>query len=181
MYALSIVESAKKLRREGNTYSDIQKILDSDFHKSTLSLWFKDIKLNLDEQSRLKQNIDKKLKIAQEKFVANSKIRRIKYFGLLKKRNAHLLPLINSDIQKLLLSILYLGEGAKTKSTQNLSLASSNPKIIELYLSLLKTCFILDNSKFRIRIQCRSDQNIEKLEDYWKNITKISSKQFYPT
>jgi len=88
---------------------------------------------------------------------------------------------IDIYLYKLLLSILYLGEGAKYGRSSTLTLGSSNPLIIKLYLKLLKKSFTIDNSKFRVRIQCRFDQNIKKLEKYWKETTAIEKKQFYPT
>jgi len=39
----------------------------------------------------------------------------------------------------------------------------------------------MDDTKFRVRIQCRFDQSIKDLENYWENITSINRKQFYPT
>ena len=103
------------------------------------------------------------------------------YLNSLINRNTHMLESIDSKVQKLLLSILYLGEGAKYKSTKSLMLANSNPNIIRLFLKLLKNCYNIDDSKFRVRIQCRYDQNTELIEDYWRDITKINRKQFYPT
>jgi len=79
------------------------------------------------------------------------------------------------------LSVLYLGEGAKYGRSSTLTLGSSNHLIIKLYLKLLKNSFAMDDTKFRVRIQCRFDQSIKDLENYWENITSINRKQFYPT
>lgn len=181
MYARELIESARKLRLQGKTYSDIQKSLNRNFHKSTLSYWFKDLKLTSQQEKILKINVDTKLKISQRKAWKINKRRRIIYLNSLKDKNLYLLPILNKDVQKLLLAMLYLGEGAKSKSTKYLSLGSSNSKIVKLYLMLLGNCFKIDNSKFRIRIQCRDDQNIYLLEKYWQNLTKIPKEQFYPT
>ena len=181
MHSISTIQSARLLRTQGKTYSDIQRILKQGFHKSTLSYWFKDLDLTTEQKALLKTNVDKKLIIAQKKWQKLSKERRVIYFNKLKNKNLFLLPKIDNHIQKLILSVLYLGEGSKSKSTQNLSLGSSSPKIIKLYLSLLKSCFQTDISKFRIRIQCRDDQDITKLENFWHEVTQISKNQFYPT
>jgi hypothetical protein len=178
---LELKNKARKLRIKGNTYSDINKILRKTIPKSTLSTWFKKIKLTPKQQLNLEGNISRKLMKSQKKAWRVNKRRRSLYLKGLSDKNVFLLQRLDKDIQKLLLSILYLGEGAKSKSTQFLSLGSSNSKIIKLYFSLLRNCFEIDDSKFRIRIQCRADQNIRELESYWKNITKISKKQFYPT
>lgn len=180
-YPISIIDSARNLRLQGNTYSDIQKVLKQNFNKSTLSHWFKDLKLTKEQTTILEHNVNKKLIQAQLKSQMMNKERRITYFNGLRDKNIHLLPAIDAKVQKLLLSILYLGEGAKSKSTKHLSLGSSNPNIIKLYLSLLNNCFDIKKEKFRIRVQCRNDQNIEELESFWQKITKISKEQFYPT
>ena len=77
------------------------------------------------------------------------------------------------------MSVLYLGEGAKHKTHRALTLGSSNPNIILFYLKMLRNCYALDESKFRIYIQCRCDQDIPKLESYWSKLTKIPPKKFY--
>ena len=172
---------AIKLRREGHTYSEILNLLEKKISKSTLSYWIKNIKMTSLQKRRLQNNIDVKLKKAQQAALKTNKHRRKQHLDDLKNKNLYLTKKLDLDIQKLLLSMLYLGEGAKTKGTQFLSLGSSNPKIIKLYLFLLKNCFTLDESKFRIRIQCRADQNIKALENYWHNVTKIPKNLFYPT
>lgn len=169
------------LRLHGRTYSEINSILPKKVPKSTLSVWFKDLKFTKVQKQALDKNILNKIQRAQKLAVKIVKIRRKEKLNKLKVKNEYLLPLINLNTQKIMLSILYLGEGSKSKSSQSLNLGSTNPKIIQLYLTLLTNCFKTDKSKFRVRIQCRSDQNIELLESYWQNITKIPRKQFYPT
>jgi hypothetical protein len=43
----------------------------------------------------------------------------------------------------------------------------------------LRYCYNIDESKFRCTIQCRADQDIQKLEKFWSEATNISLKQFY--
>ncbi len=174
-------QKAINLRLKGKTYSEINKILRKNIPKSTLSEWFKKLTFSADQKKLLEDNIADKLKIAQLKAWKINKQRRRQYLNNLKVKNLPLLKYLNTDVQKLLLSILYLSEGAKTKSTQSLSLGSSNPEIIKLFLYLLKQNFHIDSSKFRARIQCRADQNKVALEDYWYKFTKIPKKQFYST
>jgi len=174
-------KNAVKLRLQGNTYSDINKKLKKNIPKSTLSEWFRVLHFNSEQKLLLKQRTTQKLRMSQLKALRVNKRQRIAYLKGLKEKNKYLLKFLNTDTKKLLLAILYLGEGAKTRSTQFLSLGSSNPQIIRFYLLLLKECFEINNSKFRIRIQCRADQDIKKLETYWQRITKIPKKQFYPT
>ena len=49
------------------------------------------------------------------------------------------------------------------------------------FLKLFKNCYNIDESKFRVRIQCRFDQNVDALVEFWHEVTKIKKEQFYPT
>lgn len=176
-----LIYNVRKLRKKGETYGYIQKTLGVTIPKSTLFYWCKDIILPADYKEKIKQlNLIQLKKIRPLALLINSQKRK-KYLASLLKRNTHLLEKIDIPIQKLLLAILYLGEGAKHKSSQMLTLGSSDEKIIKFYLKLLKNCYNTDESKFRVRIQCRFDQNKKSLEEFWQNITKIKKEQFYPT
>jgi len=83
----------------------------------------------------------------------------------------------HKDVAKIILVMLYLCEGSKRKGS--LMFGNSNPAIIRLFLSTLRQCYAIDESKFRITLQCRADQNINALERYWSEITGVPSEQFY--
>ncbi len=172
---------AQNLRAKGKTYREIQKILQVKIPKSTLSYWCEDISLPAWYGDKLR-NINKThlQRIRKLALITNKKIRE-EYLSSLLKRNIHLLKKLDIPIQKLILSILYLGEGAKYKSTQVLTLGNSNPTIIKFYLTLLKNCYNIDEEKIRARVQCRFDQKVKTLERFWQNLTQIKSKQFYPS
>lgn len=99
----------------------------------------------------------------------------------LKAKNESLVEYLNKDVSKLLLSVLYLGEGGKHKSSRKLSLGNSDPKVIKFYLNLLRKCFSISEDKLRARVQCRADQNVEELEEYWHEVTGIPLSQFHKT
>jgi len=172
-------EGAIKLRKKGLVYSEIQKKLKINIPKSTLSTWFKGLKISKEAQLRINNTCSLKLKKAHEAALKTKKIKRKKYFNDLKKKVSHLLKYLNNiDIAKIALAVLYLGEGAKTRKG-SLMLGNSDPKIIKLFLDLLRKCYKIDESKFRCTLQCRSDQDISKLEKFWSEITGISLEQFY--
>lgn len=181
MYKKTLIFQAKQLRKKGLTYNEINKDLGTRILKNTLSYWCKDIILPNWYRDKLIKINKKNLIKARTAAININKIKRKKFLLFLKEKNLPLVEKINTSLQKLLLSILYLGEGAKSLIASTLTLGSSNALIVKLYLKLLKNCYPIDNSKFRVRIQCRFDQNIKNLEDYWRNVTKIDKKQFYPT
>jgi hypothetical protein len=172
---------AIKLRKLGNTYSDINRQLNTTISKATFAEWFKNVNLTTQEQQKLQKNIENKLVKARDKSKSTRRLKKKLYFQSLKDKNNLLLKNISRETQKIILSILYLGEGSKSKTSQNFSLGNSNPNIIRFYIQLLKTCFKTDESKFRIRIQCRADQDIKNLENFWLKTTRVHRSQMYPT
>lgn len=51
--------------------------------------------------------------------------------------------------------------------------------MIGLFLKLLRQCYEIDEKKFRFTLQCRADQNVKKLEDYWSKVTRIPLSQCF--
>lgn len=169
---------AIELRKKGKTYLEIRKELKKPIPKSTLSLWCKNFLLDPIYKDAIEFSMKKNIHKGRAVALAVKKVKRDKYLSDVKKRIVHLGELIaNKDVAKIALAILYLGEGAKTKSS--LMFGNSDPKVVELFLRLLRHCYIVDENKFRCTLQCRADQDIEKLEKFWSSTTKIPRNKFY--
>jgi hypothetical protein len=169
-----------RFRKQGKTYSEIQKKLKSIIPKSTLSYWCRNISLPRGYKRKIgeynKFNLIKARKIA---LVVN-KIKRGKYLQAVLNRNLHLeTALKNRDTAKIALAMLYLGEGSKDSKRGSLMFGNSDPFIVSLFLRLLRCCYNINEGKFRCTLQCRADQNIKKLERFWFRITGIPLSQFY--
>ena len=91
------------------------------------------------------------------------------------------LSLRNQEIGKLACGLLYLCEGSKYPSTRCLAFGNSDPAIIKAFLNLLRKYFHIRENKLRCRITPRWDQNIDELQSFWSNITKIPLGKFYKT
>ena len=85
-----------------------------------------------------------------------------------------------TNVAKIALSMLFLGEGSKTH-TATVMFGNSNPIIISLFLKFLRKCYPVAESKLRCTVQCRADQNPQELKKFWAGITAIPLKQFYKT
>lgn len=172
---------AIKLRKLGLTYSLIQEQLDVKIPKSTLSFWFKNIKLSstaIEKNKRLSTLATEKSRILA---VKANKIKRQKYLDSLSNRYEYLKESINNkDTALIALTMIYLGEGGKSK-TGSVSIGNSDQNVIRLFLYLLNICFDIDKSKFRCTVQCRADQNTQELEKFWSKTTSIPLAQFYKT
>lgn len=168
-----------RLRKQGKTFSEIKNILKVTIPESTLSYWCRKVSLPLEYYKKIKIlneiNREKGRKIA----LKTNKYNREKYLQSVNNRIIHLrAALKNRDTAKIALAMLYLGEGGK-KQRGSLMFGNSDPFILSLFLRLLRYCYNISESKFRCTLQCRADQNIRKLENFWSKITKISLTQFY--
>ncbi|OGM95402.1 hypothetical protein A2524_04310 [Candidatus Wolfebacteria bacterium RIFOXYD12_FULL_48_21] len=178
-YDALIKTKAISLRKGGKTYNEINKALDTFIPKSTISYWFKNITLSKKQKERIDGNISKNIKLAQKKALLVNKKNRQNYLLSIHNRVKHLdATLLNRDVAKIALAMLYLGEGSKT-NRGSLMFGNSDPEIIKLFLRFLRECYILDESKFRCTVQCRADQNVKKLEKFWSNSTKVPLRLFY--
>ncbi|MFC1788033.1 hypothetical protein ACFLZY_02330 [Patescibacteria group bacterium] len=176
-----IRQQVTELRKQGYTYSEIQKEVGI-LPKSTLSYWCKDIRIP-DEilQQKIKRNKEK-LKLAREKALKSNENKRDKYLAELVKRTEYFAQTMNNnDVAKIALAMLYLGEGSKNPKRGCVCLGNSDPKVIQIFLDLLRYCYIINESKFRCTIQCRDDQNEDDLMKFWHKITNVPYSQFYQT
>ena len=170
---------AVSLRKNGKTYGEIRKTIGKPIPKSTLSEWFKNIKLSKKQQQRIKDRISDNIHRGHVIALEVNKEKRKKYLDSVTRRVIHLKKLtVNQDIAKIIVAMLYLGEGSKTKRG-SLMFGNSDPRVIALFLRLLRQCYNINEDKFRCTLQCRADQNIETLERFWSKITNVPLKQFY--
>lgn len=178
-YDALVKKKAIALRKGGKTYGEINKALDVSIPKSTISYWLKNITLSKKQKNRIDGNIAKNIKLSQKKALLVNKKKRQNYLLSVHNRVKHLeVVLLNCDVAKIALAMLYLGEGSKT-NRGSLMFGNSDPEIIKLFLRFLRECYTLDESKFRCTVQCRADQDVKKLEKFWSNITEIPLNLFY--
>lgn len=174
-----IKEKAKLLRKNGKTYKEIKEIIGYNMPKSTLSYWLKTVELPpfYKEKIRInnKINLEKARKLAKK--VKLLKIEeKLKYIY---NQNKYLSKIfINRNVGKIVLSMIYFAEGG-SGNRSSLMFGNSKQIMVEIFLHLLRNCYNIDENKFRCTLQCRADQDINKLEQFWSKITKIPLKLFY--
>jgi len=179
IHALELKKRAIALRKRGKTYSEIRAALSGELPKSTLSYWCQNISLTQKQSNRISKIITSKIKHAQRKAWKINKYRRGLYLDGLYKKNLYLTRYLkNGAVEKIILAILYMTEGSGTRRS-SLMFGNSNPKIITLFMRLLRKCYNLDEKKFRITLQGRADQNVKRLEKFWSSVTKVPLSQFY--
>ena len=179
-YSTDLIQKAIELRSKGQTYEEIKKELNVKIPKGTLHSWFKNIVLPESYYDKVSKLNVEHLKEARVVAAKANKIRRRDFLNQLDKLNLPIADLINNyEPAKIALAMLCLGEASKYKPRRSFNLGSSDPRIIIIFLTLLKKCFNFKQAKVRCTVQCRADQNVEELERLWLSVTKIPHKQFY--
>lgn len=179
-YDLKVVNEAKRLRSKGYTYGEIRKALNLVAPKGTFYSWFKGMILPKSYYLKItnlnKNHLAKARLIAMEK----NRIKRGEFLDGLDKINITIADLIhNTETAKIALAMLCLGEASKYKARRSFSLGNTDPRIIFIFLVLLKKCFNYNLEKVRCTVQCRADQNIEELEKFWQEVTGMPKRLFY--
>lgn len=171
---------AANLRMLGHSYEQICHQLGCVIPKSTLSTWFKGIVLTESAQQKIRERNLKHLSSARKEAIIVKARARDVYFSGLREKNSQLSRrLVEDEVAKIALGMLYLGEGSKSKGIAGVGFGNADPEVITLFLNLLRKCYSLDESKFRCTVQCRADQDIPALEQFWSGVTGIPLNQFY--
>ena len=172
-------DQAVLLRKEGSSIRDIENL--TGVPRSTLSGWFKDIKLTKKQQLTLNKEWIKGLKKARVKAVKWHNDEKEKRKILAENQATKVLEKIdhsNKHILELALSMLYLGDGAKT---QPASLANSNPLIVDFYIRSLEVLYNISRKELKFELHLRSDQEINEKIKYWSQHINAPIKNFSTT
>lgn len=171
----------QKLRRKGKTYNEINKHLNLRIPKNTLSYWCKALKLPADYPSKIRSLNIKNLEKARRRALIANRRKRKDILLSLDSKNTRLTSLLNDpQVSKIALSILCLGEASKYGKS-SFYLGNSDPRVIVIFLELLKKIENFDPSKLRYTVQCRADQDVFELEEYWRSIVNAPPEFFYKT
>ena len=171
----------ERLRKLGKTYNEILNILKVDLSKSTMSYWARNIKLPNFYKDKIKKLNSESVSKAQLAALKTNRLKHKKLIDNFLKINKKITSNLSKNFKKIILAILYLGEGTKYKSHSGLILGSSDPNIIKIFINTLKECYKITTNDLKIRISYRADQDIDLLEIFWSKITGVSLDNFYKT
>lgn len=183
-YANDTIGKVRELRSFGKTYGEIREFLRKTIPKSTLSEWCKKVKLPKNYAQRIYRLNVKNLSKGRSVAVEINKIKREEFFNKIRELNIPIAEKIkDKETAKIALAMLCLGEASKYNNNTRTAfcLGNSDPRIITLFIELLKICYDFDVSKVRCTVQCRADQNIVALQKFWLNVTQIPKHLFYKT
>lgn len=170
-------EKATTLRKLG--FSIIRIEADLGIPRSTLSGWFKNIKLTKKQKSKLLQNQRMALVEARKKAVlwhnAQKKSRLREAENAARETLAKIDSADNTFLE-LALAFLYLGEGSK-KNLET-SIGSSDPQILKLFLTGLENIYNINRNEIKCELYLRFDQDPLEIKKYWSKTLKIPLANF---
>lgn len=172
-WTLDVKAKARKMRLEGSTYSEITR--ECGVVKSTLCEWFKGLpypnhpyftnrkewmaeirKLSLGVR---RKNREKRLVELKEEM--KMKVEELDYVGIGHKRA--------------ILSMLYWAEGCKEGIVQFVNV---DPRLMLLFLTLLRECYEIDESKLRVRLHLHYYHRAGKVINFWSELLNIPKNKF---
>ena len=168
-------EKARFLRtRFGLSYNEIKERLI--ISKSTLSLWLKDIKLNLKQKKRLQDKTD--LMFSQKLGAKANKEKRAKEVEQIKNLAKKEIVNLDHETFKMAGAILYWAEGGKSNGT---SFSNSDSRMIEFIVGWLKKTFDISPSRLKAHLHIHYGNDEKKIKKYWSKLTGIPLQNFYKT
>lgn len=164
-----------KLRKQGTSIGVINK--KYGIPKSTLSCWFRKIKLSKLQKDKIYKSATIKMDRARQKALIwhhSQKEGRIKIAENEADAIINKLDKNNLDVLELALAFLYLGEGAKSNET---SMGNANPLVLKFFVTAVKR--IYPNAKLgKCQLHLRSDQNEIDAINYWSQELDMNFSQF---
>ncbi len=164
-------EKAKKLRKLGWTYPEIQKKVP--IHKNTISKWCRDIKLSPRQIKSRGGRYANRMKGAE----ANH-LKRQKEIIKIQKRAKKEIHSLSSYEFKIAGASLYWGEGNKS---QGLAFSNSDPELVQFMMKWLREICQVPNTKIRAYLYLHTGQNEKKMKKYWSSIVNVPLDQFNKT
>ncbi|MBI2514913.1 hypothetical protein HYV91_01855 [Candidatus Wolfebacteria bacterium] len=170
-------DEAIRLRKKGFSIGNVEKCLG--IPRSTLSGWFKDVKLSEKQKHKLWLNWKNGLTKARKKAVLWHNQQKQNRLNEAREASLGVLRRINlkdKDILDLALAMLYLGEGAKKNAET--AMGSSDPLILRFFIAALRKIYNFDISKMRCELYLRADQNPDVIKRFWSSELNLPIRNF---
>ena len=175
-YSQEIKNKIESLRSSGKTYGQLTALYGVP--KSTLSTWLgkkypgvfdKAARLvHLERIRILSQNRLREIRLQQEKAL---------YDKISKEFRTY--PLENLGFYKSILAALYWAEGAKHERVSGIKFVNTDPKMMSLYIRLLRKCYKIDEKRFKIRVHVHYYHKHREVKELWSELLQVPQNQFW--
>ncbi|MEK7113785.1 MAG: hypothetical protein AAB873_03090 [Patescibacteria group bacterium] len=172
----SLKNKSIALRKKGISIRSIEKYLK--IPRSTLSGWFKNVKLTKTQMKVLEiKHKNALIKGRKKAMLWHNQQKSKRILNAENEANKILSKLDNnSKTIELGLAMLYLGEGFK-KSPRT-GMGNSDPLLLRFFLKILINVYKVKKEKIRFELHIRADQNPVTIKKYWAKELKISINDF---
>ena len=175
IHSEKIKKAVKAERVKGKTYRELT--YEFGIPKSTLSYWFGETlghpfdragqikhlaRIRPLAHAAIQKRIQDKHKILQTKLV-----KEIKQY-----------PTENVGTLKLFLAALYWAEGVKNERTSGAIFVNTDRNLCKLYITLLRKCYNIDESRFRIRLHLHYYHGIKETRRFWSKLLEVPENKF---
>jgi len=176
-------QKAIALRKKGNSYAQINKILGVP--KSTLSYWLKDTKLSESAKKKVSNRVyEKSIKALIRRNIKQTQVAQEKAEKIQKQSKVEVLKL-KSNRLFIIGVCLYWAEGYKKgaygSKWKGVDFANSDPEMINIMMTFFRKICKVKEDKFKIQIIAHKNVNFHKAIQYWSKVTSISKNQFFKT
>jgi len=86
---------------------------------------------------------------------------------------------LDKPASKILLALLYWSSGSKYPSSNFVAFSNHDQNLVKTFLNLLRKTFSIDESKIKVHLQLRADQNRKEMVSFWSSLLQVSADQFY--
>ena len=156
-------DEARRLRATGMTMPDIASRLGVS--RSSVSLWTRDVPVERAPRRLATTSGPNRLQRAKEAEVAHLRAEGRRRIATLSDRDLLIAG-----------TMLYAGEGCKTPGA--VTLVNSDPRLIALHLSWLRSCFEIDEGRLRVRLYLHDGLDLDRAVTFWTEVTGIPVGQF---
>lgn len=174
-YPAATKKAVLALGARGLTYEQIRE--KYPVPKSTLSVWFTAARNGrvIDKSKQLEHL--KRARLASALVKSEQRKQRLAAASSSASRIANTLPINRADVCKTMLAMLYWAEGGKQDG--NLKFTNTDPALARLFLTLMRMCYEIDESRLRVALQVHYYHRRGSVLEFWSSLLEIPESQFW--
>lgn len=178
MLKLAIKERALSLRKQGKTYSEIQKFI-GPLAKSTLSNWLKPVELTFDQKDRIQKKMADRGAIGRQKGGWKNHQKRQERIAKIQLEAQKEFPSLSKNPFFMTGLALYLAEGSK--KSERFEFMNSDPFLVKIMMKWLNKFHGLPNAEVGARLYAHKLYAHKEYEKFWSSFLNINLSQFHKT
>jgi transposase-like protein len=178
MAHLTLRHKAIKLRKQGKTYSEIQRAI-GPLAKSTLSNWLKQINLTKTQKIRILKKISDAAALGRQKGGWKNHQKRLERIARIQTTAVKEFSLFSKNPFFLTGLILYLSEGAR--KIERFQFMNSDPYLVKIMIKWLCLFGKITKKDIKARLYTHKLYTTQNHEKFWSCFLNIPASQFLKT